>query len=71
MPISQAIALFAQATEETFCMKICNLNTTRSAETHNCESNIDLVVDDDKVFGQNNPKKDTYGLRYTKHIKDN
>jgi hypothetical protein len=28
-------------------------------------------MDDDKVFGQNDPKKDMYGIRYTKHIKDN
>lgn len=44
---------------------------SRNLTIRNRERNIDIVVDDDKVFGQNDPKKDTYGLRYTRHVKDN
>jgi hypothetical protein len=35
----------------------------------NRESNIEIVVDDDQVFSQNDPKKDTYGLRHIKHVR--
>ena len=44
---------------------------SRNLTIRNREGNIEIVVDDDKVFGQNDPKKDTYGLRYTQHVKDN
>jgi len=44
---------------------------SRNFMIRNRESNIEIVVDDDQVFSQNDPKKDTYGLRYIKHVKDN
>ena len=37
----------------------------------NRESHIEIVVDDDKVFYQKDRKKETFGLKYTKHVKDN
>jgi hypothetical protein len=44
---------------------------SRNLTIKNREGNIEIVVDDDKVFGQNDSKKDTYGLKYTQHVKDN
>jgi hypothetical protein len=44
---------------------------SRNLTIRNREGNIEIVIDDDKVFGQNDPKKDTYGLKYTQHVKDN
>jgi hypothetical protein len=44
---------------------------SRNLTIRNREGNIEIVVDNDKVFGQNDPKKDTFGLKYTQHVKDN
>jgi hypothetical protein len=38
---------------------------SRNLTIRNRPRNIKIVVDDDNVFGQNDPKKDTYGLKYT------
>jgi hypothetical protein len=44
---------------------------SRNLTIRNRQENIEIVVDDDKVFGQNDSNKDTYGLKYCQHVKDN
>ncbi len=46
-------------------------NTSRAITIANRQGNIELVIDDDKVFCGNNKCKDTYSLRYTAHVNDN
>jgi hypothetical protein len=44
---------------------------SRNLTIRNRSGNIDIVVDDDKVFGEIDSSKNSYGLKYVKHVKDN
>jgi hypothetical protein len=44
---------------------------SRALTISNRNGEIEIVVDDDKVFIEKNPKFETYGLKWTTHVKDN
>ena len=48
-----------------------NNRISRNLTIRNRPGNIDIVVDNDKVFGKIDANKDFYGLKYVTHVKDN